>query len=334
MCSSMAGGRVTRSRRSVSCTTSASDTAVRCGGSLRLKVRICRTRSRARRPALSISSRLSSTGEPGAQSALASSTLPRMAPRMLLKSCAMPPAMVPTACILCDSRSCASSSLRCASAFLRPVRSRANTVVVSPSAWRSNDTPTSTASSLALAVQAVISPSMAWVVSCANASACPAAGKKRSSGLPSASCALHWNSAAAVGLNTVMRPFWSTQMMASSAELMTASSRFSLACSCSLRCCSACALCCSAWRSASRGPWSITAHKNCSCTGPSPWWSSMRAMCKSPVMRVCGAMVNTTSVTSLCPWARACAKASCTRGASVSDTNGISAVRGRSRSVG
>src|SRR3989344_1588486 len=65
----------------------------------------------------------------------------------------MPPAMVPTACILCDSRSWASSSLRCASAFLRPVRSRANTVVVSPSAWRSNDTLTSTASSLPLAVK-------------------------------------------------------------------------------------------------------------------------------------------------------------------------------------
>src|SRR3989344_4621276 len=112
----------------------------------------------------------------------------------------MPPAMVPTACILCDSRSWASSSLRCASAFLRPVRSRANTVVVSPSAWRSNDTLTSTASSLPLAVNAVISPSRAWVVSWANASACAASGKKRSRVLPSASLALHWNSAAAEAL--------------------------------------------------------------------------------------------------------------------------------------
>ena len=235
--------------------------------------------------------------------------------------------MVPTACIFCDSRNWASSSLRCASAFLRPVRSRAKTVVVSPSAWRSNDTLTSTASSLPLAVSAVISPSSAWVVSCANASACAASGRKRSSGLPSASLALHWNSAAAVGLNTVMRWCWSTQTMASSAELMMASSRFSLACSCSLRCCKV-------WRSASSGPWSITAHKNWS-TGAAPSWAiSMQAMCRSPVMRPVSPIMKTTSVASLWPCARATLKASCTRWVSSSQTKGISAVSGRSCSVG
>ena len=190
-CSSIAGGSVTRSRRSVSCSTSASATLVRWAGSLRLKARIWRTKSRARRPAFSISTKLSYAGESGPQSALASSALPKMALKILLKSCAKPPAIVPTACILCDSRSCASSSLRCASAFLRPVRSRAKTVVVSPSAWRSNDTLISTASSLPLALCAVISPSMACVVSWAKASACSASGKKRFKSLPSASRAAH-----------------------------------------------------------------------------------------------------------------------------------------------
>jgi len=294
ICSPMAGGRVTRNRRSVSCTISASDKTERCGGWLRLKVRIWRTRSRARRPALSISSRLCSTGESGAQSAWASATLPRMAPRMLLKSCAMPPAIVPTACILCDSRNCASSSLRSASAFLRPVRSRAKTVVVWPWAWRSNDRLTSSANGWPLALCAIIS--RVPLRACAKTAA--ASGRKRSSRLPSASLAWHWNNAAARGLNTVMRWCWSTQTMASSAASITAASRFWLACNCPLRCCSARALRCNACRSASSGPWSITAHRNC---GRASCGASMRAICRSPVMRPSAPIANTTSLAWLCP---------------------------------
>jgi hypothetical protein len=47
-----------------------------------------------------------------------------MALMMLLKSWAMPPAMVPMACIFCDSRNCTSSLALCASSLLLSVRSR------------------------------------------------------------------------------------------------------------------------------------------------------------------------------------------------------------------
>ena len=162
-CRSIDGGNVTLSRRVVSCTTSGRWMGLRVGVSLRLNVRIWRTRSRARRPAFSISSRLVMAGDWLPASCLASSTLPRMAPRMLLKSCAMPPAMVPTACIFCDSRNCDSSTLRWVSIFLRAVRSRAKTVMMSPSSRCSNETLTSTANGLPPLVRPSISPSCAWV---------------------------------------------------------------------------------------------------------------------------------------------------------------------------
>ncbi|MNT53503.1 hypothetical protein D3C72_1905910 [compost metagenome] len=122
--------------------------------------------------------------------------------------------------------------------------------------------------------------------------------------------------------------------MASSAELMMASSRFSLARICSLRCCRVTALCCNAWRSASSGPWSITAHKNWGRGGPLVWGASMCAMCRSPVMWVSALMANTTSFTSLRPRSCANANASRTRLASWGRTKGIRAVSGRSPSLG
>ena len=326
-CSSTAGGSVTRSSRAVSPMTSRACTGLRWGGSLRLKVRIWRTRSRARRPAFSISCRLSMAAALPPQSALASSTLPRIAPTMLLKSCAMPPAMVPRACILCDSRSWSSSSLRWASAFLRLVRSRANTVVVSPPLWCSKETLTSTGISRPLAVRAVISPSTACVVSGAKDRACAASGRKRSSGLPSASCGGHRNRAAAVGLKTVMRWSESRQMMASSAELMTDSSRRSLRNSWWLRCCSA-------RRSASSGPWSTTAHRYWAMGGPLCWGMAMQATCRSARSWCCSVISKQTSWASVRPSSRAAEKVSRTRSASSGCTKGAKFTSSRSCSEG
>jgi hypothetical protein len=59
-----------------------------------------------------------------ASSALANATLPRMAGRMLLKSCAMPPARVPIDSIFCASRSWRSRAWRSFSRRLRSVMSR------------------------------------------------------------------------------------------------------------------------------------------------------------------------------------------------------------------
>ena len=202
---STVGGSVTLSKRTVSCTTSANCNATRAGDSLRLNARIWRTRSRARRPALSISAKLIRAGESWPASCCARATLPKMAPMMLLKSCAMPPAMVPTACILCDSRSCDSSVLRCASIFLRALRSRAKTVVVSPSGGCSNDMLTSMATSLPSDVSPVISPSWAWLVRRLDDRKSAAAGRKRPSALPSAWADGQANSFSAVGLKIVIR---------------------------------------------------------------------------------------------------------------------------------
>jgi hypothetical protein len=88
-------------------------TGVRASGCWRLKARIWRTSSRPRRAAVLISCRLSRAGCPGSRSWRARSALPRMAARMLLKSCATPPASVPSASIFCDCASCCSSARCC-----------------------------------------------------------------------------------------------------------------------------------------------------------------------------------------------------------------------------
>ena len=55
---------------------------------------------------------------------MASSALPRMVARILLKSCAIPPASVPIASIFWDSRNCPSSAICAARAALRSVMLR------------------------------------------------------------------------------------------------------------------------------------------------------------------------------------------------------------------
>ena len=102
-----------RSRLQVSVTMASGQTGVRASGCWRLKARIWRTSSRPRRAALLISCRLCRAGWPVGRSWRARSALPRMAARMLLKSCATPPASVPSASIFCDCASCCSRARCC-----------------------------------------------------------------------------------------------------------------------------------------------------------------------------------------------------------------------------
>src|ERR1051326_1123817 len=79
---------------------------------LREKARSCRVSAAARRAALRISSRSSIWRVLPLNSAVRRSVYPTIAVRMLLKSCATPPASCPTASIFCDCSSCSSSRLR------------------------------------------------------------------------------------------------------------------------------------------------------------------------------------------------------------------------------
>jgi len=87
----------------------------------RLKARICFVKSLARRQAIRISCRFCRAGFHSGTSSIASSELPRMIPRILLKSCAIPPARVPTDSILWACRSCVSSFSLSFSACFRAV---------------------------------------------------------------------------------------------------------------------------------------------------------------------------------------------------------------------
>ena len=184
MVSLTCGGRPTLISPTFSNTSSLSFMGWRWGASLRLKVKICRTRSRARRPALSISFRLIWAKDSEPASCLAKLTLPKIAPKMLLKSWAIPPAMVPIACIFCDSRSWCSMALRA-------VRSRANTVVMLPSECRSYDTFTSRSSGIPCAVKPKTSPKEWEVLKFKWPMEFTTCGKNPASGIPSACSGLH-----------------------------------------------------------------------------------------------------------------------------------------------
>ena len=252
--SSTVGGSVTRSRRSVSCMTSASATAVRRGGSLRLKVRIWRTRSRARRPAFSISIRLSRSRGLAAAVGLGEFHVAEDRAQDVVEVVRDAPAMVPMACILCDSRNWASSSVRWASAFLRPVRSRATTVVVSPSVWRSNDTLTSTASSRPAAVRAVISPSGGLGGKLGKCQGLRRVGQEALQRAAQRVAGAALEQGGGRGVEHGDAPVLIDTDDGVQRRVDHRLRRFSLACSCSLRSCRA-------WRSASSGLWSMTAHK-------------------------------------------------------------------------
>ncbi|MCY1534850.1 hypothetical protein D9M68_702340 [compost metagenome] len=116
-------GVAARSRLQDSARMSPTQTGLRCIGCCRLKASTWRTSSRPRRAAALISCRLSRAGAPGGRSWRASSALPRMAARMLLKSCATPPASVPSASIFCDWASCCSSACWCHCAWRSEVMS-------------------------------------------------------------------------------------------------------------------------------------------------------------------------------------------------------------------
>ena len=141
----------------------------------------------------------------------------------------------------------------------------------------------------------------------------------------------HWNKAAAVGLKIVMRRSRSTQMMASSEALMMAASRFLLSCSSSLRSRSAAALSRSARRSVSKGPWSMMAQMKWASSSCA---FSMRAMCRSPVKNPPEPQQNTTSLVSQVACSAAVTKASATRVAWPSLTNGSRKLSGGSYSSG
>ena len=78
--------RVARNILRVSSTNGIRPSAFRLGGCWRLNARICRTRLFPRRLALRISSRDSKVGCCASRSCFANSTLPRITPKMLLKS--------------------------------------------------------------------------------------------------------------------------------------------------------------------------------------------------------------------------------------------------------
>ena len=78
-----------------------SGSALLTGAPPREKVRSCCVRSRARAAAFSASTRSSVTSLDERAAALASERYPQTAVRMLLKSCAIPPARMPTVSSLC-----------------------------------------------------------------------------------------------------------------------------------------------------------------------------------------------------------------------------------------
>ena len=138
-------GSVARSKSRLSCTRGPSGCELKASGAWRAKERIFCTRLRARRPALWICARLCAAAWSVGSSWRANATLPNIAPMMLLKSCAMVLARVPTASIFCDSRNCASSSVRAASASLRALMSLCMPVMRSglPSVSRATTMPRS-----------------------------------------------------------------------------------------------------------------------------------------------------------------------------------------------
>ena len=75
----------------------------------RLNARICLTRSLARWDAPMMLARVSRDESRAASVSSSISAPPMITPRMLLKSCAIPPASVPSASIFCACRSWASS---------------------------------------------------------------------------------------------------------------------------------------------------------------------------------------------------------------------------------
>ena len=101
----MLRGSEAESRLKVSRTTSATFTASNPTWDGRLKARICRTSWLPRWLALSTRNRSRVISEPSGESRRASSAEFRMVVRMLLKSCAMPPASVPMASIFWDCSS-------------------------------------------------------------------------------------------------------------------------------------------------------------------------------------------------------------------------------------
>ncbi len=121
--SSTWGGKAPRNRVHESASTVHTLTRVRSTGCWRLNARIWRTSSRPRRAAVLISCRLSREAASGGRSCRARSALPRMAARMLLKSCATPPASVPSASIFWDCASCACRCFCSACAFFSEVMS-------------------------------------------------------------------------------------------------------------------------------------------------------------------------------------------------------------------
>ena len=109
----MLAGRVGRSRSSTSVTTAARETGTSSWSTWRLKVRICRTRARARREASTIARLCSATIGSSPFSADSSSARPRIGASRLLKSWAMPPARLPIASSLRVCSSCRSNSWCC-----------------------------------------------------------------------------------------------------------------------------------------------------------------------------------------------------------------------------
>ena len=105
-------GMLARSRRSDSSTTGPRSIDCRRCSCCRLNVRICRTSSVARSVACATASRCACTGASSGRCSRARSMWPPIAVRMLLKSCAIPPASVPMASSFCERRTCSSRSRR------------------------------------------------------------------------------------------------------------------------------------------------------------------------------------------------------------------------------
>ncbi len=121
--SSIDGGNVARSSFAASATVGPISSGRRSDGWRRLKTRIRSTSSLPRRAAFISSARSSSSDSRERVSLPISSAYPVMANRMLLKSCAIPPARVPTASSFCACRSSSSRWRRSSSAFLRALMS-------------------------------------------------------------------------------------------------------------------------------------------------------------------------------------------------------------------
>ncbi|OQB91174.1 MAG: hypothetical protein BWX86_02077 [Verrucomicrobia bacterium ADurb.Bin122] len=102
---------------------------------LRAKVRIWATRSLARSPALRTSPSSSCNGWSAGRVIVASSLNPRMPVRMLLKSCAMPPASAPMLSIFWAWTSWASSWYRFSRSRFHSVMSRAMASTPTSSPW-------------------------------------------------------------------------------------------------------------------------------------------------------------------------------------------------------